>query len=264
MKLLFFGMGSIGKKHANIIRRLYHDDHEIIHFQRGQDISGYDVAFVCAPTNYHVPVAVRCINAGIKRIFMEKPIGTDLAQLNDLMGNVNGARVYVAYPFRHSHQVTSWQRTIPSKCTKAKLVCRTHIGDWLKPYGVHENTGGGATFELSHEIDLAAFLFGPIQSIRGSVCYDGNPFTRAETRARMMCEHPNHTTEIELDILSATRERFIEFDGLRIDTKVSEHMYVNQLRWYFDNIENSSNIVEAAEIFRNIVTFKERAAGCLH
>jgi len=283
MKVCFIGLGSIGQRHLAIVQKQY-PDFELFHFHTNtswpglQAVHGWsdfesikpDVAFICNPTNYHIDTALRCANLGVN-LFIEKPLGIENgSKLNDLLHIVEqkGITVYVAYPFRHSDQIRKFKEKLPKKLRTARIVCRTDITRWGKEYSRKAASGGGAILELSHEIDYAQFLFGPIRALGGLAIRRSNRFTDAETSAVINCFHEsNFITRIELDLLSKVEDRFIDCGKVESSVDVTPQMYADQIKYFFDNIGNpkiENNIFDAAKLFRVIIDFKERAAGCLH
>jgi predicted dehydrogenase len=282
VKIVFFGLGSIGKRHLAIIQREY-PDFELFHFYTHaafpgiQEIHGWsglekikpDVAFICNPTNYHIDTALRCAKMG-SNLFIEKPLGIETgSKLNNLLHIVEqqGLTAYVAYPFRHSVQINRFKKKLQKKIKTARIVCRTDVACWGKEYSRKAASGGGAIFELSHEIDYAQFLFGPIVSMGGIAVHCSNGFTDAETNAVINCFHSDFVTRIELNLLSDVNERFIEYGDTKLDLTVSSQMYSDQIRYFFGNIGNpkiENNIFEAAALFEKIVELKRGNTHCLH
>lgn len=283
MRLLFFGLGSIGQRHLYLVQKHF-PEHEVFHFVRTgmpwpnvKSVASWeevkrvdpDVAFICNPSNYHIDTALRCADLGIN-LFIEKPLGVENgSKLNDLLDVVKGKDLtaYVAYPFRHSDQIKRLKGRIPRSTKTARIVCRTDITRWGKEYGKKASSGGGAILELSHEIDYAQFLFGPINHLGGCAIFCSNRFTDAETSAVINCFHESgFVSRVELDLMSNVEDRFIECGNIEVNLEVNSQMYLNQLKYFFDNIGNpmlENNIFEAAKLFQHIVDFKRMACGCL-
>jgi len=80
MKIIFVGLGSIGKRHLNILKKLY-DDIDIIAFRSNKNSKNFsgvknyydldkalaqspDIAFITNPTSLHIKSAIKCAQVG--------------------------------------------------------------------------------------------------------------------------------------------------------------------------------------------------------
>jgi predicted dehydrogenase len=190
-KILFFGLGSIGKKHTNIIRTNY--SHELLAFRtkKGQEsidfeIKEYDtleeafeakpdIAFITNPTSSHIETALECAKRNIS-LFIEKPISHNLENVDLLEKEIQNNKLitYVAYNLRF-HPVIENLKEIVSKekPNSFSVKCSSYLPDWrpnqeyTKSYSAKRELGGGVTLDLSHEFDYIAWLFGNIKEIDG-------------------------------------------------------------------------------------------------
>ena len=278
MKILFIGLGSAGTRHYKLINE--HFGHDCYSFSAlGRDFGEVDkikpdVAFICCPTHLHINYALDCAERGMA-LFIEKPIDCatlGLRQLLDICEKKN-LTTYVAYNLRHHRDVGYLKKRVNiDKLQYSKLSCRTNLANWrpYDTYSAHEHQGGGAILELSHEIDLAEYLFGKIVLIDGYFTRLGHAPTDAEDYASLNVTHENgHKTEIILDIGSKLERRKIEIRtndfkceyDLKADTNAFKKMWWLQLGYFFDNIGNPrmmNNLFDASVLFRKIVKFKER------
>ena len=101
LKILFFGLGSIGKKHAKIIKNNFDFDLFAYRTGKGQEKNDLkieefhslndafsinpDIAFITNPTFLHVETALECARRNID-IFIEKPISDSLDKVDLLAG----------------------------------------------------------------------------------------------------------------------------------------------------------------------------------
>jgi len=246
LKILFFGAGSIGKRHISLIKRYF--SHEIyLHKKCGWkalDKQNFDVAFICNITPLHIKTAIRCAEHGL-HLFIEKPIGIDTKDLDTLLSLVDKNRLstYVAYQFRHHPIIKGlkgWLLTEPRK-----IVCKSDASKWPSRRKLND-----VLFELSHEIDYSQYLFGPIKFILG---YHNND------EASLTLHHDDGSlTDLELSINSTIEERYIQIAGARFDIKNVDRSYLKQLEYFFNNLENPrmmNNIFDASELYRKIVDF---------
>ena len=273
MKLLFFGTGSIGQRHINLL--LKHFDHEIYAFRSGQgvlyknhevkEIHSWDevdelrpdVAFICNPTYLHIKTAIECAERGIK-LFIEKPVDCSTKGLDYLLRLIveHGIVTYVAYPFRFNDAIRKFKKE--NKTNYLNIIrCLTNLDTWrgYQTYSAKKSQGGGALLELSHEIDLAEYLFGEIIKLDSSLYNHGKVQTDAEELAVLYATHRNCSTHIVLDIASGRQERSIITNSI-MSYFVTDQMYLDQLVYFFDNIDNSrmmNNLPDASILFKKIM-----------
>lgn len=190
-KILFFGLGSIGKKHAKIIKNFY--DHEIIAFRtkKGQEQNiikileiynlqeafqtNPDIAFITNPTYLHIETALECAKKNI-HLFIEKPISHNLKNVLELEKEIKKRNLitYIAYNLRF-HPIIEKLKEISSKekPISYNVTSSSYLPDWRpnqdysKSYSAKKKMGGGVTLDLSHEFDYIAWLFGNIKKIDG-------------------------------------------------------------------------------------------------
>lgn len=273
MKILIVGMGSIGTRHYKLIQK-YYPEHEIESFTalgRNWDEvkkKKFDVGFICSPTHLHIIHAMRMADQGMA-IFMEKPLDCSAENLERMVALVKEKKLttYLAYPLRHHPDIKSLKQFIAKRnISDAEICCFTNIKQWQKEYSKDRKTGGGAIMELSHEIDLAEYMFGEIINITGEIVKKSE-IINAESEAILIAEHKNgDITPIHLDLDNTAIERSIDFEADRffidLDYEPTEEMWRNQLKYFFDNIDNpdmDNSIPNAAGLFRKIIEFREEA-----
>lgn len=305
MKLIFFGLGSIGKRHAKILQGNF--SHELYSFRSGvndspnelnikelhswEEIESLkpDVAFVTNPTFLHIQTAIKCAGLGCK-LFMEKPIGKDIKDLDKLIKLVEEKDLvtYVAYNLRLHPVIKKLKEYLKDKKPLyARVVCTSFLPSWrpdtdyLKSYSANSGMGGGVILDLSHEIDYVDYLLGRIEKISGDFAKLGDVTVDAEDYADMHVKSGGVPVNIHLDFLSQLRQRYIqiEFNGLTvvgdlINAEITEYKgeqaknikltyekgqeYKEQLKYFFDNIDNPrmmNNLIEASTLYKEIISF---------
>lgn len=235
MKLLFIGTGSIGERHIKIIQNEYNYPiyalrsghsvkilHGVVDIYTWEDVDFIrpEVAFICNPSGLHIQTAIQCAQRGMK-LFIEKPLDLKPNGLGKLKRIVREKNIvsYVAYPFRHHPEVLKI-KNVNSKAT-VEMICRTDTRKWPSKRPIDD-----IRFELSHEWDLAKWLF-PQNEVRFNL-HDG----------------------------SATEKRKIIYGGQKFDLLDKKDMYERQIRYFFDNIDNvamMNNLFEASEVFLSLI-----------
>ena len=287
MKVIFFGLGSIGRRHLRLINEIY--DFDIYAFRtliqplrsfgiptlKHREVFDWDtvnrikpdVAFITNPTHLHIKTEIRCLEHGITKIFLEKPIDCTTNGLSRLLELVkrNNATVYVAYPLRHIAELQEIKESLKSDIIY--MVCKSDLANWRQynTYSAYAEQGGGAILELSHEIDLSAFLLGEIKAIRGKCGKVKNSSTDAEDFCAIVTDHENDKyANIVLDIAWENKpERYLVYNNGedRINYQADDDTFRNQLKYFFDNLDNPrlmNNVFDAGFLFRKIIEFRKK------
>jgi len=189
LKILFFGLGSIGRRHARLIKDNF--DFELYAYRsgKGQGINDLgikefydleeafsikpDVAFITNPTYLHTSTAMECAKRNIA-LFIEKPLSNNKEGLSDLLKVVkkNNIVTYTAYCLRF-HLAIIWLKNYLKKHTPLHITVfnSSYLPNWrenvdhLKHYNAFKEKGGGVILELSHDIDYLYYLFGDVKKI---------------------------------------------------------------------------------------------------
>jgi len=258
LRIVFFGLGSIGNRHLRLLEKVKKAD--IFAFKREKteetgikslyswgEVEGakIDVAFITNPTEYHIKTAWQCAIRDIP-FFLEKPISHNCDGLATLLKEVEkrGLVTYVAYPMRF-HK-TIWNlRNGSIRPSNRLVVCRSNAKKWPSKRGLNS-----VMFELSHEIDYASYIWGDIVEIGGTLGV-------MDTWANLDLTHEdgNHTGAF-LDMASPFEERTVAGHSIL----VGDNIYSRQLRYFFDNLSNNrmmNNLVDASRLFEKIVHFQE-------
>jgi predicted dehydrogenase len=190
--ILFFGLGSIGKRHLELLKKNY--NYEIYAYRTKRDKPNKlvkniydfddalkiqpDIVFITNPTYLHINTALSCLRAGIKNFFIEKPLSHSLEKLDLFADEVKraGALVYVGYVMRHNPMIKYLKKLMEemnqnifySQTKSSSFLPKWRSGvDYRKVYSSKSEQGGGVLLDLSHEFDYNQYLFGKIKSITG-------------------------------------------------------------------------------------------------
>lgn len=190
-KVLICGLGSIGKKHLNILHKYWPTK------QIGVYRSGYgekcseeklaskifksldeainwepDVAIIASPASEHIQQAILLANNSI-HLLIEKPLGIGNEKEKDIeMLKILSKKVVirVGYVLRHENGFKILLDLIKSdyigNIVSANIYCGSWLPEWRKntdyrnSVSSRKDLGGGVLRELSHEIDLILAIFG--------------------------------------------------------------------------------------------------------
>lgn len=236
MKIIFFGLGSIGQRHARLLIKNF--NHELFAFrhQKGKvnqlgiseiyswsDIKKLkpDAAFITNPTSEHVNTAIRCASLGM-HIFMEKPLSNRLNGLTELEHQVRKNKIgfYTAYCLRFHPVINKIEELLKGKkIYHSRIVCSSYLPHWRpgqdykKNYSAIAKFGGGVFLDLSHELDYIEYLFGPILSMIGQLDRLTDLTVDVEDAADIVMIQKNGVrVNLHLDYLSHLQERTIKID----------------------------------------------------
>jgi len=269
MNILFCGLGSIGKRHVRLLRDNF-PEHELYAFRSGNGngsaIGVYetnswdfveqlkpDICFITNPTQYHTGRALLCAMLP-SHVFVEKPVSNQTKGLLALRIKLFKHRKIsmVGYNMRF-HPRLQELKGQAGGIRGATIVCATDASKWPGQRDLNH-----VMLELSHELDYASWLFGPILAMHG--------YTERFWSNFMLFHEGGCSSHIALDMAADKEERYIVADGEYIDLRVSEEerdeMFLRQLEYFFDCVkagrEPSPNVEEATRLLSKILEFKAR------
>lgn len=214
LKVLLCGMGSIGERHARNLMALGVRDIAVV---RRQGSSGYrtlereftrftvldealarfrpHLTIVCNPTSMHVESALLAARAG-SHVLVEKPLGNRLEHIDELERALAGVgrKGMVAYMQRFhplNRKVREWLEQGDNGPLGSPVYYHAEWGEYLpdwhpwedyrESYAARRDLGGGPALTLSHEFDMALWLFGKPDRCLG--------MAGRASELRLKCEH---------------------------------------------------------------------------
>jgi predicted dehydrogenase len=208
MKLLFIGLGSIGRRHLkNCLELGYSDvylhsssfnDYKLVAAERCfEDLDDalstqvYDAVFINTPTSNHIDILKRLIDTPHKCIYMEKPISDTMDNLNliDLSRYRNKKSMVIGYDLRFDPGLGKCVSWMEEGAIGNPLSFNAFVGsflpDWRPDVDYKHSTsakkisGGGVMLDLAHEFDYLHFLFGDLSRL--SCFYQNSGVLEIET-----------------------------------------------------------------------------------
>jgi predicted dehydrogenase len=186
MKILFIGMGSIGKRHLSniksyakknniilevhalrsIVKKEINVDVDLQYYDYEDLPSDYDCCFICNPTFKHHE-ALKNIFKKCNYIFLEKPVfdhgNYDISFLKEHEFD----KVYVAAPLRYNRVIKEVKAILSQqKVYSIRVICSSYLPEWRKNvdyrnvYSSHKAQGGGVSIDCIHEWDYITYIFG--------------------------------------------------------------------------------------------------------
>ena len=197
------GCGSIGRRHiGNLLalgvelvawnrgderRKAVAEDFGIKTYENLNEMmsdSGADAAVICSPSSIHVEDAMRAIAAHL-HIFVEKPVGTNLDEVDRLVETAESEKVisHVGSNMRFHWGPRRVKQILDSGQIGRPLWGNfwgaMHLPDWHPEedyrdmYSAKLNLGGGAVLDFIHELDLVLWMLGEPKRIAAMTTKSG-------------------------------------------------------------------------------------------
>ncbi len=236
MKIIFFGLGSIGTRHARILNTYFtHDLFAFRSSQKGQgndlgmpEVSSWpqvkklkpDIAFITNPTSLHVETAIECANLGM-HLFVEKPLSHRMDQVEELMQlcQEKNLTCYTAYGMRFHPVIKGLKERLKGKQPRhVRAVVSSDLSQWRpgtdhkKKYSANAALGGGVLLDLSHEFNYIEHLFGIIEGMKGWYGRVGDVTVDTEDTADITLKAGGTPVNLHMNFMSRFEERTVSVD----------------------------------------------------
>ena len=193
-RILIIGFGSIARKHVRILNQNW-PSFEIGIYKKGffresdelnlcrKKFTTYqeciewrpNYVIIASPCSFHLDQALFFAGQGIPT-FIEKPIGKgneSKSSCDELFAFSKTVPIMIGYVFRHDECLKELENILSLNSYGEIIEVESYCGSWLpdwrqnsdykKSVSAQNKFGGGVFLELSHEIDLINYLFGPIE-----------------------------------------------------------------------------------------------------
>ena len=228
-KALVQGFGSIGSRHARLLKEFYDEVHIVS--RRDLDISfpchsslkkalseKPDLVVIANETHLHHDslCSLKQLNFSGK-ILIEKPIFKNKPNLNHNMND----KIFVAYNLRFHPIIQKLKKQLQSeRILSAQVYVGQHLETW-RPlsnyrtcYSASAEKGGGVLRDLSHEIDYLFYFFGPPLSLSAK----GGHFSQLESNSddlyQISFEFANSLViQLEINCLDRNPKRTLNLVG---------------------------------------------------
>ncbi|MFZ3218892.1 MAG: Gfo/Idh/MocA family oxidoreductase [Rhodoferax sp.] len=187
-----------------------------------------DAVFVTNPISMHVATALAAAGAGC-HVFIEKPLSHSDADVAALMKLVQDKQLtcMIGYQQRYHPGYIKIRELIGNGLLGCLTSADLHFGEWLPgmhPYedyreshAARKEQGGGVILCLSHEIDMAYWLFGRPHKVSAMGGHLSDLELNVEDTADILlsCQHAGRDfpVHIHLDFLQKPAKRYIHVVG---------------------------------------------------
>lgn len=243
MKILLKGFGSIGKRHVTNLLHLGYKDISIVssksqlgngfenlnHYTTLEDAineNQFSHGFICSPTSIHFDDLNAFLDAGIKNIYLEKPISHNLDGLEKIVEKLAGKefRIQVGFDLHFDPGLVKAKDILDSGLLGKIFSANAFVGQYLPDWRPHEDykkgmsaskeKGGGVLLDLVHEFDYLRWIMGTPNFI--SAFYQNNNCLGIETEdlADVLIKFESGANStIHLDYHQRKLTRFCIFTG---------------------------------------------------
>jgi len=279
MKVIFNGLGSIGRRHLTNLSELCRElDLPLeIHALRSTDKpliedvgtmidkevydlavldSQYDIAFITNPTGQHYKAIMNLLGR-CKHMFIEKPLFDSTNYSIEDMPWRAGGIYYVAAPLRYTGVVQALEQIVKEESIyNIRVICSSYLPDWREGvdyrtvYSAKNNEGGGVRTDLIHEWDYITHLFGfpeQVYSLSGTF---SELEIDSEDIAVYIAAYKDKLIEVHLDYFGRVPQRKIELytrDGLITGDFLTNRIHYSDNRGTID-LSTSSTSMYVAEM----------------
>jgi predicted dehydrogenase len=185
-----------------------------------------EAAIIASPASDHLNRALPLAKIGVP-LLIEKPVGSGNEPPSDWDELINLSRklpISVAYVLRHDPCIDFVRSQLYEGQLGTLIDADFYSGSWLpdwrpgldyrKTVSARRDQGGGALLELSHEIDLADWLLGPLELDSAMLQQSGLLEVDVEDQAALICRTSgNCAVTIRLNFCTAPPKRYILLRG---------------------------------------------------
>lgn len=284
-RVLVVGCGSIGRRHARILRQLgvkrlsLADPSEERLAAALTDVPGAvgyasyeraledaaDAVVLCTPPQLHIPQALTAIEAGCD-VLMEKPLALRLDQTEQLKTRVRetGKIVMVGLTMRYHPGLVRAKRLLDNQAVGRLLSVRATAGenldgarpnvDYRKLFVTAKDVG--VAFDIIHEPDYVQWLVGkPVERVVAVAGQYSDLEMEGDDVAEMIIRFADRTVaNVHVDFFQQPRTRTCECIGtrgtIRIDLTDWKQCVVDTYRAASGRWERETIAMERDELFR--------------
>jgi len=265
-RILIVGLGSIGKRHARVIK-LLRPEWEIIALRRQAEgelpegvthcVASLDealrlqpkIAVIANPASHHVAAALPLAEAGV-HLLVEKPLSSMAQDIPALLDTCRrrGVILMTAYNMRFLPSLQRFRQLIREGRVGRVLSVRAEVGQYLPSWrpgndyrtnvSAQAALGGGALLELSHEIDFLRWIFGEVAWVNAALLRQSALEIDVEDTAHLMLGFRDESSHGAL--VASVDIDFIRHDTARSCIAIGD---AGSLRW--NALEGKVELFEA-------------------
>lgn len=280
-RLLIVGLGSIGKRHAQLVRQLIPGVQIVaLRHQIGRDTNEANIDFcvtsiddalkfrpqaavIANPSSFHLEAATLLAKAGV-HLLIEKPISNSTQGVKDLIEICRAQRLALmtAYNMRFFPSLRRFRELLIEWRVGRVLSVRAEVGQYLPSWRPDSDyrlnvsakaaLGGGVLLELSHEIDYLRWLFGDVKWVNAIQLKQSDLEIDVEDTVHLILGFALHMEE--KPVVATLNLDFVRHDTARNCTVIGE---TGSLRW--DALAGTIEIFEQGSIgWKRLFTYQHQ------
>jgi predicted dehydrogenase len=238
-RILVCGAGSIGRRHIANLKALgaepmlWRARTDLVdkaraelavtcHADRAALMDRADAVVVATAPDSHTEIAMEALSRGLP-LFIEKPLAHSregVARVME-MAREGGAPVEIGCQLRYHPALQAMAARLADRPDGPVLTFRACVGqrlDHWRPGTDHRASfsadaarGGGALFELVHELDLVRWILGPVSGVQANLATVGDLGIRADDLANLtLTLDSGGIGQVQIDMLSPIYRRDLE------------------------------------------------------
>jgi predicted dehydrogenase len=242
-RALLVGLGSIGRRHLDNLRRLEprmriavwrqhsHDPaipegaDEVLFTPADAVAFAPEIGLLTGPASTHIAAARLLAEAGAA-LFIEKPLAASLDGVDDLLALCRSRKlpVMVGYNFHFHPAMLDLRDAIADGQIGRLLSIRAEVGQYLPDWrpaadyrrsvSARAELGGGALLELSHELDYVRWIAGEVASVTAHAAKLSDLEMDAEDTAEILLHFTSGAIgSIHVDMIQRTPSRWCRVIG---------------------------------------------------
>jgi len=236
MTVLILGLGSIGKRHVNVLYELYKAVeiyalrssknaetykavHNIYSLEEVEHVS-FSFAIIATPTACHLKDIENLLPLEIP-LFIEKPLYYNL-DIEKLLAQVKlkGIKTYVACNLRFLESLEFVKSYLKDQkygvINEVNVYCGSYLPEWRAhqdfktSYSALPELGGGVHLDLIHELDYIYWLFGEPKTCKGFLKSGSSLAIEAVSSAQYLLDYKRFFCNITLNYFRRDPKRVLE------------------------------------------------------
>jgi predicted dehydrogenase len=274
-KILINGAGSAGARHFEIARNLFPNaqiailtNRQILdsnlgyklHFTKVEEAIKFQpsIAILAGAASTRIQIGLALANSGV-HLLLEKPISVSTTSVENLIEICAEKKIVLAigYNLRFYESLIYFRDQLNLGVIGKPLLVKCEVGQFLPSWresadyrhsvSAQRKLGGGALFELSHEIDYLAWIFGKIEWVRATIMQQSSLEIDVEDSAFLTLGIENKTNS---NLVANLTMDFIRHDTQRNCIVIGES---GTLKW--DGIKQQVSILKQGESsWTNLIT----------
>jgi len=253
-RVLIVGLGSIGKRHLRLarkllpdadIRTLRHQESALIPENADGCFSNLEqaiefspqLAVIASPSTFHMSAALPLAQAGV-HLLIEKPLSASPEGVPQLLEicRERGTALMIGYNLRFLSSLQRFRDLLCEHLIGRVLSVRCEIGQYLPSWrldadyrhgaSARRKLGGGALLELSHELDYLRWIFGEVDWVKATLGRQSALEIDVEDTAHLILGFVPSADGHQ--IVGTANLDFIRHDTTRLCTAIGEN---GSLRW---------------------------------